>query len=455
MSIDWPHGGRTLRPWLLTLLLLTSTSALVSCEPEPEPLPPNVAEVLGVATSPGRTGLAFDVAAASRTVHLAWRIGKQTVRYARSDDAGRTWEPSRDLGVTGTPRVVAHGDTVLVLSVGHGVVAHTSGDGGRSWTAGGARLLRYSLTASALSRAPGGDLVLAAAAPLPYPAEVVEDGYRHSPSRGVAGRPMTTLAFRSADGGQSWSEPVPLGPFKASGNGGGGVTLSTPQRSLDALYALWGGGELRERPNGVLALPYVYSQSDDGGRSWSRPTNVAGVDTTAYPSLLLGVGAQGEAHFVRRAEDGFVMDLVQGLGRARPLASASVEGDYIDGAGLVPGAPGATYVAWIDRSRAYKPWASRIPLNMMPPPPWPNTDVYLARLVADRGDVRHAWTRLLTPRMWKATGPVRLLRVEDEVLVFWLGSPVEDGVPSSGAQLHVSWTSADQPTLSSNNHLER
>ena len=428
------------------LLCVVLALGIGSCGPEPEPLPPNVAEVPGVATLPNKGGLAFDAATSGRVVHLAWRIGKQTVRYARSDDAGRTWEPSRDLGVTGTPRVVAHGDTVLVLSVGHGVIAHISADGGRSWTEGGAQLLRYSLTASALSRAPGGELILAAAAPLPYQPEVVEDGYRHPPSRGVAGRRMTTLSFRSADGGRSWSEPVPLGPFAALGDGGG-VTLSTPQGSPAALYAVWEGGEPRERPNDALAVPYMYSQSDDGGRSWSQPTDVAGVDTTVYPSLLLGVGARGEASFVRRAEDGFVMDLVQGLGRARPLASTSVEGDYIDGAGLVPGAPGETYVAWIDPSRAYKPWDSRIPLNMMPSPSWQNTDVYLAHLVADQGGVRHAWTRLLTPRMWKATGPIRLLLVEDEVLVFWSGSPVENGVPRPELQLHVSWTSADQPTL--------
>ena len=222
------------------LLCVVLALGIGSCGPEPEPLPPNVAEVPGVATLPNKGGLAFDAATSGRVVHLAWRIGKQTVRYARSDDAGRTWEPSRDLGVTGTPRVVAHGDTVLVLSVGHGVIAHISADGGRSWTEGGAQLLRYSLTASALSRAPGGELILAAAAPLPYQPEVVEDGYRHPPSRGVAGRRMTTLSFRSADGGRSWSEPVPLGPFAALGDGGGGHALDASGESCRALRRVGG-----------------------------------------------------------------------------------------------------------------------------------------------------------------------------------------------------------------------
>ncbi len=177
----------------------------------------------------------------------------------RTDDAGRTWTPLFDKGPTAPIGAVAFApsdpDTLYLGSgqpeprydVAAGLGVFRSSDGGRTWQAAG--LAKTAHIGRILVDPRDARTLLVAA---------VGDFFSPGPDRGV---------FRSADGGESWTRTLDLGPDT------GAVDLTAdPKEPATVFAAAW---QARQYPWQSYFTPVagpgsgVY-RSADGGVTWTR-----------------------------------------------------------------------------------------------------------------------------------------------------------------------------------------
>ena len=232
--------------------------------------------------------------AADGSLYALWVVGKDVgrrfplgaLRFARSDDGGRTW--SAPASVTDTPQPfgsfnfhalqAGRGDTVFAAWLdgrdGKSATYFTrSTDGGRSWQPNVRVHAGESCPCCRTAVAPGrGDTVYAA-------------------WRTVApGQVREVVVARSADGGKSWDAPVRT---QRDGWVIDGCPHAGPSLAVDAagrVHAAWWSG--REGAAGVF-----YARSDDGGRTFGAPTpmGVAERSRPAHVQLAVAPAADGDA----------------------------------------------------------------------------------------------------------------------------------------------------------------
>src|SRR5579883_2570392 len=207
----------------------------------------------------------------------------------RSSDAGQTWQHV-DAGITHT-RVMSVAVSAVERTGGYGVVyagtepsaIFRSEDGGKTWS--------ECVTLRQLPSAPTWSFP-----PRPYTSHIrwiTPDPVQ--PGRLFAAAEAGALV-RSLDGGQSWEDRKPGGPFDTH-------TLVIPRLQPDRLYSAAG--------DGFMQAGTGFVQSDDGGNTWQRPGH--GLEhhylwsvaaDPADPSTLVVSAAHspGQAHDPRYAE---------------------------------------------------------------------------------------------------------------------------------------------------------
>jgi hypothetical protein len=169
----------------------------------------------------------------------------------QSSDAGTTWEHT-GAGIA-AEQVTAVAISGLDQADGVGVVyagtepsaMYRSENQGRSW--------RELTTLTALPSAPKWSFP-----PRPWTSHV----RWITPDPLVAGRVFAAIEagalVRSLDGGQTWEDRTPDGPFDTH-------TLVLPRRAPNRLYSAAG--------DGFIQAGTGFVQSDDGGETWSRPND--------------------------------------------------------------------------------------------------------------------------------------------------------------------------------------
>jgi hypothetical protein len=233
---------------------------------------------------------------ADGALYALWVVGKEVpgrrfpagaLRFARSDDGGRTW--GAPASVTDAPELfgsfnfhslqAGRGDTVYAAwldgRAGKSATYFTrSADGGRTWQPNVRVHAGESCPCCRTAVAPGrGDTVYAA-------------------WRTVApGQVREVVVARSADGGRTWDAPV-----RAQRDGWviDGCPHAGPSLSADAagrVHVAWWSG--KEGAAGVF-----YARSDDGGRSFGAPAPI-GVAERSRPAHVQLAVAEGAAEGVR------------------------------------------------------------------------------------------------------------------------------------------------------------
>ena len=300
-AVGWvsaPDGGSDGR---LFVALVDSTGALAAPAELRDPLGP--IEPHGEAPPK----LAF---APSGALYALWVVGREVpgrrfpasaLRFARSDDGGRTW--GAPASVTDTPQPfgsfsfhalhAARGDTVYAAWLDgrdgrSAAYVARSTDGGRTWApnaridamdADGGEACPCCRTAIAAGR---GDTVYAA--------------WR----KVAAGNVREVVVARSPDGGRSWGAPV-----RAQRDGWviDGCPHAGPSLAVDAagrVHVAWWTG--KRGAAGVFA-----ARSDDGGASFAAPVplGVAPFSRPAHVQLAVaGGGAGGGERLVAAWDDG-------------------------------------------------------------------------------------------------------------------------------------------------------
>lgn len=218
------------------------------------------------------TGHGFaDLATDSKGVfHLVWldsRDGKQGLRYARSEDGGKSWSKNLTLKAETCEccwnTLVVRGETVHVLfrdKTPRDMALVSSMDGGRSWgkavVAGG-----FGWEFQGCPHVGGG---------LAMPQSGKPDLHALVWT-GLAGK-SGVYHLHSADAGKSWQTPRQLGPVDARRS-----DLAASGKKLVATWEVVADGE-----STVFA-----ARSTDGGNQWSAPKRLspAGVNA-AYPRVI-------------------------------------------------------------------------------------------------------------------------------------------------------------------------
>jgi hypothetical protein len=196
-----------------------------------------------VPNNPQQPQVAVDARGA---IHVAYGVG-HAVRYRRSNDGGKTFSPSVDLPAMGVislgmrrgPRIAVANDAVCIAVIG--------GQQGK-------------------------------------------------------GRDGDVLAFRSADGGGTWTGPVHVNDVAASAREGLHAMAADPNGTLACVWL-----DLRNRRTEVMA-----STSTDGGAKWSKNTLVykspdGSVCECCHPSVTMD--ARGAIHVLWRNSLGGARDM--------------------------------------------------------------------------------------------------------------------------------------------------
>lgn len=261
-------------------------------------------------TEPGVTALDADVAFGSAkeiAVAYQWRRHAprtKQVRLARSDDGGKTWTqnatPIESSGKGFTPKVAwGKGRSLVVVWMDErrhdkawDIYARRSPDGGATWE-----------PEQMLSRFPRQTLADLAARP-----EMISDGQDRFwvVWLGLRNGRSRFYLSRSVDGGRTWTDPVSLSGQSES------VFGQHIVRSGDRLLLVW--QDARTRKDRIYAVA-----SDDGGVTWTTPTQVghvpAGQFHAGYASVVLAPDGEAfvtwhdgrngrEDVFVARSPDG-------------------------------------------------------------------------------------------------------------------------------------------------------
>lgn len=245
-----------------------------------------------VPSEPGVTALDPDVAfGSSNQVAVAYQWRRhlprtKQVRLARSDDGGKTWTqsstPVDTSGAGFTPKLGwGRGRTLVVVWADEGrvegawdIYARRSPDGGGTW--------EHPQLLSRFTQQSKADMY--------FRPEMISDGQDHFWVVWVGLRNGQSKLYlsRSADGGQTWGDPVPLSGSSVS------VFGQRLVRSGERLLLVW--NDTRTGKERIYAVA-----SGDGGVTWSSPARVdhlpADSQTTASsPAAVLG--PDGEAFAV-------------------------------------------------------------------------------------------------------------------------------------------------------------
>jgi len=303
-----------------------------------------------VSSEPGVTAMDPDVAfGSSNQVALAYQWRRHVprtkqVRLASSDDGGRTWTQSStpvDTSGTGfTPKLGwGRGRTLVVVWADERrertweIYARRSQDGGGTWE-----------PQQLLSRFPQ-----QTKADMYFQPEMISDGQDRFWVVWVGlrnGRSRLYLS-RSADGGQTWADPVPLSGSSVSVFGQRFV------RSGERLLLVW--QDARTGKERIYAVA-----SGDGGVTWSSPARVdhlpADSQTPAvFPAAVLG--PDGEAFAVwqdgRNGRDDIFVGRSPDGGRTWETEDARLDMDEPGTAisrfpAIARGEDGRVTVAWED-----------------------------------------------------------------------------------------------------------
>jgi hypothetical protein len=266
------------------------------------------------------------------------------LRFARSDDGGRSW--SAPVSVTDRPQPfgsfnfhalqAARGDTVFAAWLDgrdgrSATYLARSVDGGRTWganvrvNAGG-----ESCPCCRTAVAPGrGDTVYAA--------------WRDVARRADGTTVREVVVARSADGGRTWSAPA-----RAQRDGWviDGCPHAGPSLAVDGAGACtWRGGSGKEGAAGAF-----YARSDDGGAAFGAPVplGVAAHSMPAHVQLALAGGAVVAAwdDGTRRVPRVLVRVSRDGGATFAPAARASAGADAASYPVLAAGAAGRLALAW-------------------------------------------------------------------------------------------------------------
>jgi hypothetical protein len=292
--------------------------------------------------------------ASSGALYALWTIGKEVpgrrfpmsaLRFARSDDGGRTW--SAPASVTDAPQPfgsfsfhslqAARGDTVYAAwldgRTGKSATFVTrSVDGGRTWAPNvrvedGGESCPCCRTAIAAGR---GDTVYAAWRKV-HPGNVRE-----------------VVVARSADGGHTWAAPVAA---QTDGWVIDGCPHAGPSMQVDAagrVHIAWWSG--KQGAAGVF-----YARSDDGGRTFGPPApmGVAQFSKPAHVQMALDERAGAEPRVVLAWDDGTVK-------QARVVVRVSPDGGRTFAPAVVAsaGAAPATFpVLAVEHGRVALAWS--------------------------------------------------------------------------------------------------
>jgi len=244
-------------------------------------------------SEPGVTALDPDVAfGLSNEVALAYQWRRhfprtKEVRLARSDDGGKTWTqsstPVNTSGAGFTPKLGwGQGRTLVVAWADErregertwDIYARRSPDGGATWE-----------TEQLLSRFPQ-----QTNADIYFRPEMVSDGQDHFWVVWVGLRNWRSSLYlsRSADGGRTWADPVPLSGSSVS------VFGQRLVRSGERLLVVW--QDTRTGKDRIYAVA-----SSDGGVTWSSPTRVDHLPADSQASATAPaavLGPDGEAFAV-------------------------------------------------------------------------------------------------------------------------------------------------------------
>jgi Neuraminidase (sialidase) len=303
-----------------------------------------------VSSEPGVTAKDPDVAfGSSNQVALAYQWRRHSprtkqVRLARSDDGGRTWTQSStpvDTSGTGfTPKLGwGRGRSLVVVWADErrertwDIYARRSPDGGGTWEP--QQLL------SRFSQQTKADIY--------FRPEIISDGQDRFWVVWVGlrnGRSRLYLS-RSADGGQTWADPVPLSGSSASVFGQRFV------RSGERLLLVW--QDARTGKERIYAVA-----SGDGGVTWSSPARVDHLPadsqtSAAFPAAVLG--PDGEAFAVwqdgRNGRDDIFVGRSPDGGRTWETEDARLDMDEPGTAisrfpAIARGEDGRVAVAWED-----------------------------------------------------------------------------------------------------------
>jgi Neuraminidase (sialidase) len=235
------------------------------------------------------------IAAAGERVVAAWttfdassRFGRGVIATSVSSDGGRTWRPGpnpaddgRDgdhafIDLAADDRGGFHLAWLDARAGPKGLIHARSDDGGVTWNR---NVIVDAETCeccwNTLATAPGGRVLLL---------------YRDKNPRDMA------LAA-SADGGRSWTAPVPVGRFNWTFEGcphvGGGLATAQTAAGLRAYAVVWTG---RADAAGVYTLA-----SPDGGKTWGAPLRLG--DGTAWHADVAAAGERVTAVWDARAGD--------------------------------------------------------------------------------------------------------------------------------------------------------
>lgn len=368
------------RPPILAPLAMLMAAAALGAGPGPDPKRPEVARV---AAEPGAKQPQVAVRP-DGGVFIAYGVGDE-IRCVSSEDGGRTFgEPSAvglpgklSLGMRRGPRVVATADAVVIAAIG--------GEQGMG-----------------------------------------RDGDIH--------------AWRSTDGGHTWSSPVRINDVEGSAREGLHALASGPDGRL---FCAW--VDLREDRAEVRG-----AFSEDGGASWGpdvlvhrspdggpicpccHPSASFGPDGTLYVMWRDAVGGARDMYLARSTDGGRSFEPAAKLG----VGTWPIEVCPMDGGSIAPGPDGRVLTAWMRDGRFYSAEPGE-PERLLGPgvqgwAAWGPGGPYLAWL-----DRRPGRLLALLPG---AEGPIELFRsandpsvsapigAEGPVVVAWEAGPGGSGI---------------------------
>lgn len=213
------------------------------------------------------------------------------IHFVRSTDGGATWSDRSTQLSSATsnqqfsmPTVLWNGNVLVTWASGSSIVYRISTDGGVTF--------RPQTVAGAMSQVPNSlpganwrvSSIPVAAADRSTPANVVVtwNDYRNSRANG-----SDIYYIRSADGGQTWNAPARLNDDPA------GVVRQQVEPWVTAspngtFHAIW--YDEREDATSNIIFNIYYSQSTDGGATWSANTRISDATSDLNVGIPQGTG---------------------------------------------------------------------------------------------------------------------------------------------------------------------